>query len=194
MAHENKTVQKASVLVIFLLFFTLTGTQAVAAEFNYNFFDARLLIADFDGQGGFGGLAEISHDIGDNIRIEAAYLSGAADDVDFWLEDLYVGAGYIMELDSSTDTVFSAGYIQEWIETGFSDNSDSGLRLSAKVRHSVNNNTEVFATAHYADIWDTNTGIAAGVIFSPKDTISWGAEYELVEDNSFIHIFARFYR
>lgn len=187
--------KNTTLLLAALTFFTFSHVQAEESSINYSFFDVRGILADYNGESGSGFMLDASHDIGNNLRVSAAYIYGAADDVDYWQEDLYVSLGYIMGINQSTHAVFDAGYLTEWIENAFTDDSDSGLRLSAKVRHNIDNKIEIYASASSTDIWDdTSSGISIGAIFTPSEKISWGAEYESIEDTDLIQLFARFYR
>ena len=149
--------------------------NATASDFNYSYFDVGLSLIDNDGADAAGIGAQLSREVSDNLRVKLFYMYSEGLDVDFYVDDLVVTAGYRLALKPQTDLVIDAGFITEWFSTNFTDNEDTGIYLAGLLRHKVDSGLELYGGASYQSLFD-DSDVAAniGVIFTPNAKTSIG--------------------
>ena len=184
----KKLITLAVILVISIYSFNVS-----ASDINYSYTDIGLSIIDNDGADAAGIAGQFSHAINEKFRLKlgAAYSEGL--DVEFWIEDLVVTAGYILELKPQVDLVMDAGFIVEWFENNFFDDSDSSIYLTGEVRGRVDNNLELYAGLAYQSLFDdSDVAVNAGIVFSTDSKTSFGLNI-LSAEVSAITVFLRLY-
>ena len=120
------------------------------------------------------------------------YLTGT--DVDVWVDNLLIAGGYHMPLDDQTDLVFTAGILNQWLETNFFDDSDTGIRLTGGVRYRLGPEIEIQGELMYVSIFDDDDlGASVSGLVAPSSNFSYGAELQFIGDLTLASAIARFY-
>ena len=156
-----------------------------AANFNYNYGQIDYQSGDFDGFGVSG-----TFEINDEIFVRAGYIGATNDDAGFDIDytRISVGAGYHMPIITKTDTdaVFTVSIVNEELDNptlpgGSVD--ETGIMLTAGVRHNLNSDVELAGDLFYIDALDGDFGIygearyninkdmSAGIGFTSSDHI-----------------------
>lgn len=178
-------------LALALCLFT---SGAIAGKFNYSYTDIGALLVDKDGVDATGIGAVISHDIKNDMRLRLGYAYSQGNDIDLWIDDLLVSAGYRMKLDSSMQLVVDAGLITEWFETNAGATSDTTVHLEGALRIDAGDDVELYGGVTYHSLFDdSDLGFNAGVIFSSNPNLSFGINVSS-SDVSVTTFFLRFYR
>lgn len=157
---------------------------AHAANFNYNYGQIDYQSGDFDGFGVSG-----TFEINNEIFVRAGYIGATNDDAGFDIDytRVSVGAGYHMPIITKTDTdaVFTVSIVNEEVDTPLPATSkdETGIMLTAGVRHNLNPDVELAGDIFYIDAIDGDFGIygearyninkdmSAGLGFTSSDTI-----------------------
>ena len=182
--------------MLFCCVISLSAMNVSAAEkFNYKFLDFRILTGDVNDVDGTGvqinGVTDV---IGNNILLVGSYQYAEGNDVDVYLENMFLGAGYFMPINKQADAVFTGGLLTQWIETNFFDDSDSGIRLSAGARFRATKEVEVYGELVYVSIFDdTDVGFSVSGFFAPNKSVGLGLEISSVGDTSTTSAIARLY-
>lgn len=177
--HHLETVMKITKRIGLIALFTSLSWAAHAAKpatgFNYNYGQIDYFAGDFDGLGVTG-----SFEVNDKIFVRASYAGTTNDeggaDVDY--TQLSVGAGYHMDIQNDTDAVFTISIVNEEVEIpailpGVSAD-ETGLMLTAGVRHNLNPDVELAGHIFYIDALDSDVGIYGEGRYKFKDNMSAG--------------------
>lgn len=148
-----------------------------AANFNYNYGQIDYLSGDFDGFGISGSFV-----INNELFVRADYVGVTNDnpifDVDY--SQISFGAGYHMPIQPETDAVFTVSIVDADHDPG---QDDTGLLLTASVRHNLAHKIEVSGGAHYINVFDDDFGLHAEVRYAIDEKMSAGLGYISADDN-----------
>ena len=152
------------------------GVQA--ANFNYNYGQIGYETGDFEGLTLTGSFV-----IDKDIFVLARYVDTTNDEfgIDINYSEFSVGAGYHMPVNAKTDAVFTVSLNSgeaEAIVLGVPvSNDDTGLLLTAGVRHSVNQKIELAGGIYHISTFDGDTGIQGEVRYNINNKMSAGLSY-----------------
>lgn len=139
---------------------------AQAANFNYTYGQVGFETGDFDGLTLTG-----SYEVNEELFVLARYAALTNDEsgIDIDYTDISVGAGYHMPVDEKTDAVFTVSFDSAEVDTpsvtilGFtfpgSTVDDTGLLITAGVRHNLNAQIELGGGIYHNSTFDGDTGI-----------------------------------
>lgn len=171
---------KNTVRMLILLVGGICSLNVTAGNFNYSYVDIGLGLIDNDGTDAAGIGGQFSREVGDDFRVKLAYVYSEGLDVDLWVDDLLVTAGYRTRLKHDTDLVVDAGFITQWYANNFVDDSDTGIHLSGLLRHKVDSGLELRGGLSYQSVFDdSDIAVSAGLIFSPDSKTSFGVNVSL---------------
>ena len=150
---------------------------ASAANFNYNYAQLGYETGDFEGLTLTG-----SFEINNQMFVLARYAAVTNDDAGFDLDynEVSLGAGMHMPMDAKTDAVFSLSFINGEIQVPdfpFLDVDDSGVLMTAGVRHMVAPNIELAGNVYHTTHFDGDTGINGEVRYNINQQMSAGLSY-----------------
>ncbi|MCK5387005.1 MAG: hypothetical protein KAJ39_07455 [Gammaproteobacteria bacterium] len=149
---------------------------AQAANFDYNYGQIGYETGDFTGLTLTG-----SFEIDKDIFVIARYAALTNDDlgVDLDYDDISIGAGYHMPIDAKTDAVFTvsfdsaeANFVIPFFGNVTAD--DTGILLTAGVRHNLNAKVELAAGIYHVTTFDGDTGIQAEARYNINNKMSAG--------------------
>ena len=157
------------IVCVGLLAFFSTNSFAVSDEFSYNFYDLRVQVGTVEDEDGVGLQAAGSIAVTDDIFVLGAYQYLTGTDVDVWVDNLLIAGGYHMPLDDQTDLVLTAGILNQWLETNFFDDSDTGIRLTGGVRYRLEPEIEIQGELMYVSIFDNDDlGVSVSGLVAPS--------------------------
>lgn len=150
--------------------------RAQAANFDYNYGQIGYETGDFEGLTLTG-----SFEVNKDIFVLARYVALTNDDlgVDLDYDEISVGAGYHMPIDKKTDAVFTVSF--DSAEVGFIvpiigkvSVDDTGVLLTAGVRHNLNPQIELAGGIYHSTTFDGDTGIQAEARYNINNKMSAG--------------------
>ena len=152
-----------------------------ASGLNYTYADTAVRLSDYDGPDGTGLGAVFSYDLGSVPRFRL--LGGVSyDDIDSPLDsafNLLIGAGYIHPLVAKTDLVADLAILHSSVDAGPVDDSDTGYRLSAYVRHEVQAGFQIEGGLNFVDILDdSELGLNLGGYYNITKAVALMARYD----------------
>jgi len=151
---------------------------AQAANFNYNYGQIGYETGDFEGLT-LTGSFEINKDLFVLARYVAVTNDAAAFDLDY--SEISVGAGYHMPIDKKTDAVFTVSLSSGEVDAvvfGFPVSSDdTGLLLTAGVRHNLNPQIELAGGIYHISTFNGDTGIQGEARYNINSKMSAGVSY-----------------
>lgn len=166
---------------------TLLSTLSLAAHagnFDYNYGQVGFEMGDFGGLTLTG-----SFEINKDMFVIARYAALSNDDAGFDIDytDISVGAGYHMPINSKTDAVYTASFnsgevdIPSFTILGFtfpaSTDDDTGLLLTAGVRHNLNANVELAGNIYHITTFDGDTGFQGEARYNINNKMSAGLSF-----------------
>ena len=149
-----------------------------AANFNYNYGQLSYETGDFEGF-----ILTGSFEINKDMFIIARYVDTTNDDFGFDIDysEISIGAGYHMPINKKTDAVFTVSLDDgeaEAVIFGFPvADSDTGVLLTAGVRHNLNAKVELAGGAYYISTFDGDFGIQGEVRYNINKNMSAGLSY-----------------
>ncbi len=160
-------------------------SRVIPSWFSYNY--AEIEYVDMDD--GFNGLsAGVSFDIKPNWNVMGQYLlaSNSKYNLDLDYRVVSVGGGYHYQLKNfeKSDLMFHASLLQgktEWAAESRirGDESDSGIRLGARLRFEPQPDLEVNADISYNSLFDNDLTFSPGVLyrFHPQFAVKGSFEF-----------------
>jgi len=159
------------------------GAQAAngaqAADFDYNYGQISYETGDYEGLTLTG-----SFEINKDMFIIARYAALTNNDsgVDLNFDNISVGAGYHMPIDNKTDAVFTVSLDSTEVEVfvpgpGVVSSDDTGILLTAGVRHNLNTQIELAGGIYHVTTGDGDTGIQAEARYNINNKMSAGLSY-----------------
>lgn len=153
---------------------------AQAGNFNYNYVQADYFSGDFDGFGVTGSFV-----INPDMFIIANYTGVTNDDlgIDLDYNQVSIGGGFHMPVDTKTDAVFTVSFVSgefDDIVTPFGTIpgiDDTGVLLTAGVRHNLNANIELAGGIFHTTVFDGDTGIQGEARYNINQDMSAGLTY-----------------
>jgi len=153
------------------------GTQA--ANFDYNYGQIGYETGDFEGLTLTG-----SFEINKDIFVLARYVALTNDDfgVDLDYDEISVGAGYHMPIDKKTDAVFTVSFDSAEVSVfvpffGKVTADDTGILLTAGVRHELNPQIELAGGIYHNSTFNGDTGIQGEARYNINSKMSAGLSY-----------------
>lgn len=149
-----------------------------AADFNYNYGQVSYETGDFEGL-----VLTGSFEINKDMFIIARYVDTTNDEygIDIDYSEVSVGAGYHMPVDPKTDAVFSVSFDSGEAEALISgipvSDDDTGVLLTAGIRHSLNPQIELAGGIYHISTFDGDTGIQGEVRYNINNEMSAGLSY-----------------
>ena len=174
------------------------AAQPVGAQtsgMNYSYADAVLRLSDYDGPDGVGLGGTFSYGLSGTPRFR---LLGAVsyDDIDSPLDsafNLLLGGGYIHGLAAKTDLVADVAVLHSNVDAGAADDSDTGFRLAAYVRHELQPGFQVEGGLNYVDIFDdSDLGLNIGGYYNVSQAIALMVRYDQEGEVDVFSLGARF--
>ncbi len=151
---------------------------AQAANFDYNYGQIGYELGDYQGLTLTG-----SYEINKDIFVVASYIATSNDDLVFDLDydEIRIGAGYRMPINGKTDAVFTvsfdSGEVDKVVFGTPVSVDDTGLYLTAGVRHNLNSKVELAGSIYHITTFDGDTGIRGEVRYNINDKMSAGLAY-----------------
>lgn len=152
---------------------------AHAANFNYNYGQVGFETGDFEGL-----VLTGSFDINKDMFILARFADVTDDSagVDLDYTEYSIGAGYHMPVNTQTDGVFTLSFHSGDAEVnvpffGTVSDDDTGILLTAGVRHQLNPQVELAGNIFHTTIFDGDTGVYGEVRYSINNKMSAGLNY-----------------
>ena len=144
------------------------GTHA--AGFNYNYGQIELKTGDYDGLALTGSFV-----INKDFFIIANYIDTTNDELGFDVDvdAITVGAGYHMPIDKKTDAVFTVSAAS--VDVGPID--DTGIFLTAGVRHNLNSDIELAGGVQHISAFDGESGLYGEARYNINKTMSAGLTF-----------------
>lgn len=149
------------------------GTQA--ADFDYNYGQIGYQTGDYTGLALTG-----SFEINKDIFVLARYISMTNDELGFDLDydEISVGAGYHMPIDKKTDAVITVSFSSGDVDAGvLGSDDDTGLFLTAGVRHNLNTQFELAGGIYHITTFDGDTGLQAEARYNINNKMSAGLTF-----------------
>lgn len=153
---------------------------AQAANFDYNYGQIGYETGDFTGLT-LTGSFEINKDMFVIARYAALTNDDAGVDIDY--TDISVGAGYHMPIDTKTDAVFTVSFDSGEVDVPAvfpfpaSTNDDTGILLTAGVRHNLNAQIELAGSIYHITTFNGDTGIQAEARYNINKKMSAGLSF-----------------
>lgn len=146
---------------------------AQAADFDYNYGQISYETGDYEGLTLTG-----SFEINKDIFVLARYISVSNDDAGFDIDydEISIGAGYHMPIDTKTDAVFTVSLSSGEVDAPVT-NDDTGLLLTAGVRHNLNPKVELAGGIYHISTFNGDTGIQVEARYNINKKMSAGLSY-----------------
>lgn len=149
---------------------------AQAANFNYNYGQIGFETGDFEGLA-LTGLFKVNKETFVIARYvgltETTTVLGVEVDVDY--TEISVGAGYHMPINSKTDAVFTISFGSGEVDVASGTVDDTGLMLTAGVRHNLKNTKfELAGGVYYNTVLDGDSGIQGEARYNINRKMSAG--------------------
>lgn len=147
------------------------GTQA--ADFDYNYGQIGYQTGDFTGLALTG-----SFEVNKDIFVLARYISMANDELGFDVDydEFSIGAGYHMPINKKTDAVFTVSFSSGEFDAP-PGNDDTGVLLTAGVRHNLNTQFELAGGIYHISTFDGDTGLQAEARYNINKKMSAGLTF-----------------
>lgn len=148
------------------------GTQA--ADFDYNYGQISYQTDDYTGLALTG-----SFEINKDIFILARYIAMTNDEQGFDIDydEISVGVGYHMPIDTKTDAVFTVSFSSGEFDATPQSNDDTGLLLTAGVRHNLNTQIELAGGIYHISTFNGDTGLQAEARYNINKKMSAGLTF-----------------
>lgn len=166
-------------LIGFVTLLTSLSWGAYAGNFNYKYGQIGYETGDFSGLTLTG-----SFDVNKDIFVLARYAALTNDEfgVDLDYDDISVGAGYHMPIDTKTDAVFTVSFQSSELSViipfvGTASVDDTGILLTAGARHNLNAKVELSGGIYHTTTFDGDTGIQAEARYNIDNKMSAGLSY-----------------
>ena len=161
---------------------------AQAANFDYNYGQVGYETGDYDGLTLTG-----SFEVNEELFVLARYTGLSNDDtgVDIDFTEISIGAGYHMAIDEKTDAVFTVSLNSSEVDSpsqtviiggfpvtvpGFTVD-DTGILLTAGVRHNLNANVELAGGIYHNSAFDGDTGFQGEARYNINNEMSAGLSF-----------------
>lgn len=160
------------------------SSGAQAANFDYTYGQVGYETGDFDGLTLTG-----SFEVNEEVFVLARYAALTNDDagIDVDYTDISVGAGYHMPIDEKTDAVFTVSFDSAEVDIpsvtilGFtfpgSTVDDTGILLTAGVRHNLNANVELAGGIYHNTTFTGDTGFHGEARYNINNEMSAGLSF-----------------
>ncbi|MDH5354666.1 MAG: porin family protein [Gammaproteobacteria bacterium] len=152
---------------------------AQAANFDYNYGQVGYETGDYDGLTLTG-----SFEVNEELFVLARYTGLSNDDtgVDIDFTEISIGAGYHMAIDEKTDAVFTVSLNSAEVDSSFqtgpgSTVDDTGILLTAGVRHNLNANVELAGGIYHNSAFDGDTGFQGEARYNINNEMSAGLSF-----------------
>ncbi|MDH5433872.1 MAG: porin family protein [Gammaproteobacteria bacterium] len=166
-----------------------------AAEFDYDYGQINYYSGDFDGMGVTGSFV-----VNKEFFVIADYIgvseSVGGFDIDY--SQFSIGAGYHMPMSDKTDAVFTVSFVDASVDIpnivvpGATTFDDTGLQLTAGVRHNLNATFELEGGVRYIDTFNGDSGLYGSARYKINKTMSAALKYSSGDYNDGIGLDFRF--